>query len=57
MPESEFDWQSLLFAVMAAIVPVAGFLSTRFSSVGKVMKLIDFFAFNWGKARNDPSEQ
>lgn len=48
---------AIVLAVLAAIVPIAGFLSTRFKSVGTVMKIIDLFAFNWGKARNDPEAQ
>ena len=36
---------------------ICGLISAAVPSVGKVMGLIDIFAVNWGKARNDASVQ
>lgn len=57
MEEQALDWVAILKVVLALIVPAAGVLSVTFPSVGKVMKVVDLFAFNWGKARNDPGSQ
>lgn len=46
-----------LTLALALIVPVCGFLSTQISSNGILMKVLDVFAFNWGKAKNDSRVQ
>lgn len=38
-------------------VVAASALTAAFPSTNKVMRLIDVFAFAWGKARNDPKAQ
>ena len=43
--------------ILALVIPVAAGLSAAFPSTNKVMKVIDIFAINWGKARNDPKVQ
>lgn len=43
--------------IITAAIAVCSALSAIFPSVGKVMKVIDFIALNWGKARNDPRDQ
>lgn len=46
-----------LMVVLGLIVPACGFLSTMFRSNNVLMKIVDAFAFNWGKARNDSRVQ
>ena len=48
-------WLNMVLGAMAALIPA--FLSTFVKSEGWIMKVIDAFAFNWGKARNDPGSQ
>ena len=46
-----------LNVVLALIIPVTAFAATLVSSNSWYGKVIDAIAFNWGKAKNDPSEQ
>lgn len=39
------------------LVTICAGLSTIFPSVGKIMKIVDIFAGNWGRARNDAGVQ
>jgi len=43
--------------IITGVIAVASAVSAFVPSVGKVMTVIDVFALNWNKARNDPSAQ
>ncbi len=43
--------------ILTGLVTVASAVSALVPSVGKAMKVVDFFALNWMKARNDPKAQ
>ena len=51
------SWETLIPLILTGLVAVASAISAAVPSVGKVMKVIDFIALNWGKARNDPDSQ
>ncbi len=46
-----------LMIVLLLIPPLMGFVSTIVPSGSVIMKIVDALAFNWGRARNDPSRQ
>jgi len=51
--------QAVAWAAAAAglFVIVMNAIATVVPSAGRLMKIVDTFAFNWGKARNDPALQ
>ncbi len=55
------DWPARIEAGLLTWLPrlmaLASILAAVFPSVGKVMKIIDVLAVNYGKARNDPKIQ
>ncbi len=48
-------WLPMLLSAIAALTPAL--ISTFIKSDFWWMKIVDAFAFNWGKARNDPGSQ
>jgi len=59
--EPVVDWgariESYLTVWLPRLVMLAGVLTAIFPSGNKVMRIVDAFAINWGKARNDPDVQ
>lgn len=43
--------------LVPAVIAAASAISAFVPSVGKVMRVVDLLALNWGKARNDPGAQ
>ncbi len=60
-PEATVDWAARIEAGLLTWLPrlmaLASILAAVFPSVGKVMKIVDVLAVNYGKARNDPKIQ
>lgn len=44
-------------ASITGLVAACSAISAFVPSIGKAMKVVDFLALNWMKARNDPNEQ
>lgn len=49
--------EQLILTWLPRLVMGCAALTAFFPSTNKVMKIIDLFAFSWGKARNDPNAQ
>ncbi len=47
----------LLITWLPRLVAACAGLAAFFPSTNKVMVIVDAFAFNWNKARNDPAAQ
>ena len=50
MPETIGGW---VVMIVPMVVAASAAISAFVPSVGKIMKVVDAFAFNWNKARND----
>ena len=56
-PEPDPPMAPWLALALALFIPLCNVIAATFPSTNGLMKIIDVFAANWGKARSDPAAQ